>query len=483
MKAKPRVNPDNSCSGFERPIGVDLGQKRSRVNRRAFLRGTGAVAIGLPFLEGLPERSAWAQGDNPIFSLFICTAHGTVQNRFWPEDAGVLSSLLPAATDKATAQLAEHADNLLMVQGVNYPMRSATNCGHGQGLCQALTARPAGGGGRDATSTGISADVHISDMVNPSGVDPLTLYAGNKRNGYIVERLSFNGSGAGGVRSADDNPFGLYQSLTGLVDATGGNSDPTAEELVDARKSVNDLVREELNTLIANPKLSLEDKDRLQQHFDAIRDAENTMQTLGESCSMEGLNTSEIEAMQTGFRFNTNGMIEDVARLHIQLVAVAFACGANRTATLQWGDGTDQTRYGVPSNASLNWPFHHLSHRVQSDGASGSNPTAEAAHAEVDVLRMQTFKAGLDAFAARGLQDRSFVYWTSHVSDGPTHSFQNIPVIIWGNAGGYLKQGEHIKLDGVGLNQVMNTLISAATGTAVEDFGEGDTGQLSEIMA
>ena len=215
----------------------------------------------------------------------------------------------------------------------------------------------------------------------------------------------------------------------------------------------------------------------------AIRDIEVTMQEMGLGCTMEGINTSALDAMKTGFQFNTNGMIEEVVELHMQLVAVAFACGLNRTVTIQWGDGTDQTRYDVPSNGSLGWPFHHISHRVQSDGASGSNPTAEAAHAEIDALRMQTLAAGLDHFAARGLQDKAFVYWSSHVSDGPTHSFKNLPIILWGNAGGYLQTGgQHIEVDG-GMNQMLNTLISAAVGSPVEDFGEGTGGQIDALLA
>jgi len=475
---------------FSRPK-LTLGAKRSRVNRRAFLRGAGTVAIGLPFLEGLPERSAWAQNENPIFSFFIVSAHGVVHDRFWPEEGAVTQESL-AASSNATAALANHAANLTFLQGVNYPMRSPTNCGHAQGLCMALTAREAVGGGRDAQSSGISADVFISDAVNPDGTDALALYAGNKRNGYIVERLSFNGSGAGQVRPADDNPYGLYQSLTGLAGSgssgTDGSTSGTtggpslSDELVLTRASVNDLVRDELEALLAMPDLSAEDRMRLQQHFDSIRDAEVTMHEIGEACSMEGINTSALDAMKSGFRFDTNGMIEDVVQLHMQLVAVAFGCGFNRTVSLQWGDGTDQTRYGVPSNQSLNWPFHHLSHRAPSDGASGDNPTAEAAHAEIDVLRMESLAAGLDHFAARGLQDRSFVYWSSHVSDGPTHSFQNLPIIIWGNAGGYLKtSGQHLKVE-ASMNNMMNTLISAATGTTVEDFGAGDPGQISELI-
>jgi hypothetical protein len=165
---------------------------------------------------------------------------------------------------------------------------------------------------------------------------------------------------------------------------------------------------------------------------------------------------------------------------------VAFACNYVRTATLQWGDGTDQTRYDVPANASLGWPFHHISHRVQSDATSGNNPTAEQAHAEIDVVRMESLAAGLDHFAARGLQDSAFVLWTNHVSDGPSHSFKNVPVILWGNAGGYLKQGQYVDAGGVGNNKLLNTLISAAiqdTGSVVEDFGEGSGGQLDAVRS
>ena len=40
-------------------MNTPMNQRKKVVNRRAFLYGAGGVAIGLPFLEGLPERSAW----------------------------------------------------------------------------------------------------------------------------------------------------------------------------------------------------------------------------------------------------------------------------------------------------------------------------------------------------------------------------------------------------------------------------------------
>jgi hypothetical protein len=458
------------------------------VNRRAFLRA-GAVAIGLPFLEGLPGRSAWAAGEAPIFSLFIVTANGVVPGKFFPSATGALSTAsLAGMTDKATSVLAPHAPDLLFIKDLDFPMAGPTACGHAQGLCQALTAAPAGGGGSTAYSNGISVDMVIAKAVNENGADPLTLYAGNRQNGYIAERISFKGAGSGQVRSADDNPYTLYTKLVGLT--TGGDTgttDPLADELVKSRKSVNDVVRAELKSLLGSASLSADDRQRLQQHFDAIRDTEVTMGQMGAACSDAGLATSRLEALKSGLAFKTDGMIEDVAKLHLELVALAFACNFNRVATLQHGDGTDQTKYAVPSNAGLGWPFHHISHRVESDSTSGNNPTAEMAHAEIDVLRMQTFLHGLDQFKARGLFDKSFILWTNHIADGPSHSFKNVPHIIAGNAGGSLKQGQLVDAGHATNNKLLNTLIAAAIRdktTWSDDFGQGSgSGGLDAIVA
>jgi len=460
--------------------------RKPGLNRRAFLYGAGTLAIGLPFLEGLPERSAWAADKPPVFSLFIVAACGVVGKKFFPDATGALTtSGLAAMTDKATSVLAPHAANLLFVKNINFPMGGPTSCGHAQGLCQSLTAAPSLGNANSAYSTGISADMVIAKAVNPSAGDPLTLYAGNKK-GYIAERISFRGSGAGQVRAADDNPYTLYSKLVGLTQS-GGTADPSAAELLATRKSVNDLVRGQLTALLNNPKLSSADRQRVQQHFDSIRDAEVTMGNMALACSKDGLSTSQLDALKNGLAFKMDGMIEDVAKLHLELVALSFACNFNRVATLQHGEGTDGTKYNVPSNASLGWPFHHISHRVQSDSATGMNPTAEQAHAEIDALRMKTLLHGLDAFKARGLFDKSFIMWTNHVADGPSHSFKNVPHIIAGDAGGYLKQGAYIDAGNVTNNKLFNTLIPAAirdVNAEIPNFGSGTgTGQIAGMLA
>jgi hypothetical protein len=463
-------------------------RRRKVINRRAFLYGAGTIAIGLPFLEGLPERSAWAANAQPIFTFFMCGACGVEPKRFWPASTGALSGLL--ASGKAVDALSEQAKNLLIVKGIQFPLTGPSGCGHAQGLSQALTAKTPTGNGGQATATGPSVDFVISKAVNPAGTDPMTLYAGNLRNGYIADRLSFDDSAR--ARASVDNPYKLYQKLTGLAAPAGGGgnmgmagasgtppANPQAEELIAKRKSVNDTIRAELSSLMQNPKLSAADRLRLQQHFDAIRDTEKTMtdmgsQMAGVGCTLDGISTSAYQALSS-WKYNaTNvatGGIENIVELHMGLVALAFACDYNRTGTLQWGDGTDHTVYQVPSNQTLgNWNFHFISHRTQSDGTVGTNSTAEAAHAEIDAVRMATLAKSLKHFADRGLQDKAVVLWTNHVAEG-NHQMRNVPYIIWGNGGGVFKQGQYVDAGGANNGQLYNTIITAATGNASPNFG------------
>jgi hypothetical protein len=469
------------------------GVRRNAINRRAFLRGAGGLAIGLPFLEGLPERSAWAASAPPVFTMFIVGSCGVEGTRFLPDATGALTTAsLAAMTTKAVSQLSAHAANLTMLKQVNWP-QNVKSCGHAEGLCQALTAIVPGATGHGAYGGGLSADVAIGKVVNPTGVDPIILYSAAK-GAYIADRISWRGAGADQLRTGDQNPYTLFTKLMGLTTTTGTGTgtttttDPVVMELATTQKSVNDLVKGELKSLMNNTALSSDDKQRLQLHFDSIRDLEIGMGNAGLMCTQTGLDTTTLNGYKSGFSFNTNGMIETVTLMHMQLVALAFACNYNRVAALQWGDGTDGTHYQTPIAKSIgSWTFHQISHRIMSDGATGNDPTAKDAHAEIDVLRMQTFAKGLDAFNARGLANQAQVMLTFHIADGPSHSGMNVPHIIWGNGGGFLKTGQFLDAGKVTNNKLLNTLITAAVrdkSTAAVDFGKGTgNGMIAAMMA
>jgi hypothetical protein len=440
------------------------------------------VSVALPFLESLPERSAWAAGEEPVFSLFVCTSCGVYPERFFPDAPGPLTSEGLAVEAKATSALADHADPQTFLSGIDWIFPS-TGDSHALGYCQVLTAtEPVGIDGR-AMASGPSADVVIASKVHP-GLQPLTLMAGN-RGAYIAERLSFDQQGA--VRAAVTNPYTLYLELMGLLSPGGGmtpEADAAARRLAESRNSIHDLVREELTALITNPRLGVEDRRRLDLHFSSIRDLEVDMSELPLGCNVDGLDRARLEAL-SGYVYDQRST-EEIARLHMSLVALAFACDHRRTATLQWGDGYDHTVYDVPSNGR-GWPLSYVCHRTESDGAVGNPPDqlAAQAHAEIDVVRLQSFAAGLEHFRARELQDRCFVMWTNHFRDGPGHAFKNVPHILWGSGGGYLRRGEYLDVGSVTNDRLLNTLISAATqhtGTTTEDFGDGPGGLLGALV-
>jgi Protein of unknown function (DUF1552) len=462
------------------------------IHRRAFLAAAGTTGVALPFLEGMPERSAFAQtAGKTTFGFYISAANGVAMasggepERFWPTATGALTteSMKAFANERCTGILADHASRLLIIRNVDLAQPNVTGCGHAQGLAQCLTAKPPTGNGNTTTSTGPSVDTIISAAVNPQGVSPLNVYTGAK-GGYIDDKLSF--SAAGQVRSGEQNPYNVYTRLAGLgvfEGGGGGGGNPTADILALRRKSVNDLIHEQITRLKSNPNLSRADQDRLQLHFDSIRDIEVTMGEMGAACSEGSLDMAALQAINSGQAFKGNDNFEQVVKLHADLVGLAFSCNANRVATMQVGDGTDGTQYTIDGQRRER--FHHISHRINSDGTSGT-PIAGAAelHAKIDRIRMETLKAILDQWAQYStpdgpLLDNAFLYWTTHVAQGPSHSMANMPLIIAGSGGGVFKQGQYI--DG-GRAKIGTVLTGTLRAFGIQDNFNAD-GPLAGMMA
>lgn len=429
-----------------------------RINRRAFLAAAGTTGVLLPFLEGLPTHSAFAQSstEKPVFGFFISACNGVQQQygnepeRFWPTAVGALtkSGMEGFAAERCTGILAPHAERLLLIRGVKLPVSGPRGCGHAEGLAQCLTAKAPNGSSNQATSAGPSVDTVIASAVNPQGTSPLTLYTGNK-SGFIDDKLSF--SAAGQVRAGEQNPYNTYNRLAGLLDSGTGEPTPMADLLLLRRKSVNDLIHEQIKRLKANTKLSKADQERLQLHFDSIRDIEDTMGNMGNAtatCSEGAVDVAALEAINNGQAFRQNDNFEKVVKLHADLVGLAFSCNANRVAVMQVGSGTDGTQYTI--DGQKREKFHHISHRINSDGTNGTAIAgATELHAKIDRIRMETLKSILDKWAMfttpnGPLLDNGFLYWTTHVAVGPSHSMSNMPLIIAGSGGGAFQQGQYI---------------------------------------
>jgi hypothetical protein len=446
------------------------------IRRRRFLQGVGGAVVALPFLESVRfiSKAGAAEPTKKVYSFFIRQGNGCQQSnngepeRFWPRNLGALTATILGTdnADRAVSVLAPYADKLTLVRGTRFGF-PGNGCGHSGGLNQCITAANLTGSGKDTLATGESVDVFISKKVNAAGVEPLTLMAG-PQSAYLAHGLSYNGPTQ--LRGARNNPFAVYQTLMGLQE-----SPDVLMQIATRRKSVNDLVRGEMQELLGNPQLSTADHNRLDMHFQAIRDLE-----VGMALTLPPDRVMAMQAIQTAFEANANRV--KVAEFMLELTAMAFAGDATRTGTLQIGEGNDQTRYTV--DGVLQNTFHRISHRIDSDGSEGTPiPNADMLHHKIDRIFAGMFKFFLDKLSAYqgpsggSLLDDSIVMWTNDLSNGPPHSYSNVPQVLAGGAGGYLKTGQYIDAGNVTHNKLLNTIINAVgirntDGTTYDSFGD-----------
>jgi hypothetical protein len=431
------------------------------ITRRRLLRGLAGAAVALPFLESVRwARSGHAAApEKRVYSMFIRQGNGVQQagyasepERFWPRSLGTLTKTILGTTnsDRALSLLADHADKLLLVRGTRFPF-GGNGCGHSGGLNQCLTAASLAGEGKDSLAQGPSIDWFIASRVNNPGVEPLTLMSG-PQSAYLAHGLSYRGPGQ--LRGARNNPLAVYSTLMGL-----SGSSEVLQQIATRRRSVNDLVRGEMQELLGNPELSQPDRQRLDMHFQAIRDLE-----VGMACTLPDSTVRAMQDLSTVFEANEHRV--KVADLMLELAALAFACDATRTGTLQIGTGNDQTRFYV--NGVLQNTFHRISHRIDSDGEDGTPiPNADVLHHEIDKIFAGIFKRFLDRLAAYpgpsggSLLDDSVVMWTNDLANGPPHSYSNLPQVLAGGAGGFLRTGQYIDAGNVTHNKLLNTIINA----------------------
>ncbi|MCS6797069.1 MAG: DUF1552 domain-containing protein [Myxococcota bacterium] len=464
------------------------------ITRRRFLVGLGGATVALPWLESLHGRSVRAGGrPRPVFVALVRSGNGVAQRiggsspepeQFWPRETGMLTREVLAVTnaDRATSELADYASRIVMIRGAHRPF-GTPECGHAESIPQCLTAqRNTGGDGNAPLALGESIDWRIARELTP-GTEPMTLMAG-PRSAYIAEALSWRGPRE--RASAERSPRQMYMRLMGLSAAPP----EVQRRIAERRASVNDLVREQMQALLARRELGSRDRQRLVQHFEAIRDTE--VRTM--ACELDPAAATAVGAIED---VHGNDVRVEVVRRHMDVIALAASCRVRAVATLQIGEGNDQTQYEIDGSRLPR--FHWISHRIYADGSEGEPiPDAVTLHHKVDRLQLRLFRYLLDRLDAypsaheegRTLLDDSLAVWFNDLGNGPPHSGDNTPWILAGGAGGMLRTGRYIDLGGRTYNVVLNTILTLAgvrkaDGSYVDDFGDPELrrGLVDEILA
>ena len=485
-----------------------------RVNRRLILRGACGLMLGLPALEAFSPRRAAAQtATRSPFVLIVVNDNGVVQagatlsgggepEKFWPTETGALTKdkLLADKASRSIGELDDHAEKLLIVRGINLPYNS-TGCSHSAADAQILTAAKITSGSTNCKAMGISVDTAIAQAKNPPGRDPLVLHAGMFSPGgtgfdipgyvsYVTPQQP---------RVYIDTPYKAYQQIIGVVgDGTTGNSaDADAERLRALRsQSINDLLRPQIQALLARTELSQSDHHRLDQHLTAIRDIEVTMSTT--TLTIPDADVATMKMMDP--KPYDQSTRDTAVKLFMDLMAFSAAADYSRVAVLKVGDRIDDHVYTYNGQTAK---FHDVSHRQVSNAVDF--------HHYIDRMMLNYYKHLLDTLATYEtptgpLMDQGVAIWTNQCATG-AHSFSNIPWIQAGTANGFFKQGQYVVVgngqqpggtqDGKGgdasvsgVNKMLNTLLTAAGvtktgGAPTDDFGETTLpkGIFSEMLA
>lgn len=448
----------------------------------------------------MPKRVGAQTAAQPPFLLLVVQGNGVVQagkaidgstdpERFWPTKTGTLTraALEADRASRATGELASVAEHLTIVKGVGHSF-PATGCMHAAGDAQVLTAARLTGNGNKVLALGESVDSLLARKLNAPGREPLVLHAGRYSAGGtgfdIPGYVSYIGPSQ--PRPYIDSPYQAYLRITEVV----GNGEPqpngpTPEQQQAAlrSKSINDLLRAQIKALLARPDLSRSDRERLDQHLTSIRDLEVAIGSMPTTAKLDPTRVEAMKSVDPAPRDMAHH--EKVIDLHQQLMAFSVAAGYTRVAVLKVGDREDDHQFTLDGTTFV---YHTASHRAVVNGASLCS--------KIDFLHQRYFRGLVEQLASLEtptgkLLDAGVAVWTNQVANG-SHSFVNVPWLLAGKAGGYLKPGQFVELpgDGYRTNRMLNTLLNAAglrkdDGSAIDDFGDASQarGQIDAILA
>lgn len=438
------------------------------MNRRIFLKGVGGATLAVPFLSSLQDKQSKAQdaAAGPTRRVVIFHTHnGCLTNRWFPKTAvGNLSATDLAGT--TLEGLTPFVDRLLFPRGIkSYNMYGEIQAvdPHDQAMGSKLTcAKIQESGNRYATSH--SMDHEIARQVNPNGASPLVLSVAGGAGGSIKDILS--SSGPGEAYPAQTNPTTIYNQLTNLL-KDGGTSEPTNEGDYRLRRgeSVFDLVDGQLQSFLQQDMSQL-DRQKVEAWQDLLRDAETgggggpgvtqeCTQATADGLDIDGFIAQAPEGdgggsdlfggqdvSEAAFKYGASAMF--------RLMALSMICDTNRVMAFTYPG------YAIYRFLGHSHDHHGLSHRNGSLAVGGT-----CVNGVIDMIyQIDQFMAEkyvelvtlLDSIPEGDVKllDNTATIWLPELADGNAHNTNNLPIVIAGSLGGYLKQGQSINVDGGG---------------------------------
>ena len=414
--------------------------KPFRLDRRTFLRGTGA-AVALPYLEAMMPSTALAAATPKPPARMGMFYFGTGMNmrQFWPEQEG-----LDFEASRILKPLDKHRGRFTVING------TFLEHGGGHDGAYAFTTSIAKGEKQQISPDQIAAKVIGGDTRYPSL--QLSVDRGTNYGSQALATISWNEQGV--PLAAENDPKVLFDRL--FHPDTAEQKSQQSDE-ARRRNSILDLVREDAKQL--ESKLGSADRQQLQQYFNSVRELEKSLERRIQwaDTPKPAVETDDLhgtyEKKMAGPEGNGDYLYDDYAKLMYDLIALAFQTDSTRVITYVV---RKELAGGVYPEFNVSKGYHSLSHH-------GNDPQNLEELAKVDTIYMQHWAYFLDRLASipegdGTLLDRTVLGLSSGM--GFEHSKDNLPTVISGGQSLGLKHCGHLKMaEKIPLASVWHTLL------------------------
>ena len=406
--------------------------------RRTFLRGVGA-SLALPLLDSMVPAFAAVRNTaaKPVPRLFTgYVPNGVIMDQWTPDAAGALTDL------PATLQpLAPFKDKLLVVSGLAdapaFPLPGEGTGDHVRAAATFLTGvhpkKTDGPDIRGGTSMDqIAARVLGNETVLTSlelAIDPNELIGACEAGWSCAYANTLSWRNPTNPLPMENQPRAVFERLFGDTDDT--TPEARLARIREDRSILDSLVHEVADF---QRVLGPDDRTKVTQYLDAIRDIERRIQ-LAEAQSHREL--PELARPSGGIP----DTFEEHARMMIDLQVLAFQADLTRVITFMMSREVSPRTYpelGIPD------PHHGLSHHQNRPEQMAKLAKLNRHHIEQIAYFMEKLAATPDGDGT--LLDQVLIQYGCGISDGNQHLHVNLPVLVAGGAAGRVEGGRHMRV-------------------------------------
>jgi hypothetical protein len=371
--------------------------------RRTVLRGMG-VALALPWLECRGQG-----GEAPRRMLLVANNLGVLPKPFFPEGAGRGYALSPYLEE-----LREFREEFTVFSGLSHPGVSG---GHSADNCLLTAAR---GAFKSGFRNSISFDQFVAEKLGPVTRFPSLNLGVNIDKGN--RSLSWTRDGV--LLPAEDSAPKLYEQLF-----LRGDAEAVARQKhrLESRGSILDTLREETRRF--SGELGRADRLRLEQYVTSVREVEERMAAArlwearpkppAPGPAPEDIQDKKLFFEKFGLMLAMGELaLESDSTRIVTLMADAFV-----TPVLKLNESEVSTQ-----------SYHGLSHH-------GQDESKVRQLGEIDRQQMKLVAKTLGRLKAKGLLERTMVFYGSNMGDANIHDNTNLPILL---AGGGFRHGQHL---------------------------------------